>query len=60
MFTAQEIWDGAESVAYNGHSNELLARLGNWGMVAPRGENGEPDFSQAEVSHLSTWAVPDF
>ena len=60
MFTAQEIWDSAESVAYHGSRNELLARLGEWGMVAPRNESGEPDFDQAKVSHLSTWAVPDF
>ena len=60
MVTAQEIWGNAESVAYHGPRNELLARLGEWGMVAPRGEDGEPDFDQAQVSHLSTWAVPDF
>ncbi len=60
MFTAQDIWDSAEAVAYHGPKNELLARLGEWGMVAQMGENGEPDFGQAQVSHLSTWAVPDF
>ena len=60
MLTAQEIWNAAESSAYHGPRNELLARLGEWGMVAPRKENGEPDFDQAEVSHLSTWSKPDF
>ena len=60
MFTVQEIWLHAESVAYHGPRNELLARLGEWGMVAPRNEDGEPDFSQAQVSHLSSWSKPDF
>ena len=60
MVTAEQIWESAESVAYHAPRNQLLARLGDWGMVAPANAEGEPDFARAQVSHLSTWAVPDF
>ena len=60
MLTAQEIWDNAEAVTYHGPHDELLARLGEWGVVIPHDEHGKPDFDRAQVSHLSTWAVPDF
>lgn len=57
--TAQEIWENTDSSAFNWHTNEYLARSGEWGLVAPE-LDGEPDWTKAGVSHLCTWANPQF
>lgn len=58
--TAKEIWDAAQSTAFNHATREYFARCGDVGAVIPEGADGEPDFSRGEVSPLSEWACQDF
>ena len=59
--TVERVWFSADSTAYNTHTGEYFARLGEWGAVIPQNlATGEPDFNQGEVSPLKDWAVQDF
>lgn len=53
--TAQEVWAHRESSTLNRHTNEYIARSGEWRMAAPKKE-GEPDWANAQVTHLRTWS----
>ena len=57
---AKEIWDAAQSVAFNHATREYFARCEGFGAVIPEGADGEPDFLRGEVSPLSEWACQDF
>ena len=60
MNQAKEIYESAESRAFNHHTREYMARKGDLGVIIPEGEDGEPDFDKGVVTPLSTWAVQDF
>lgn len=60
MNNAKEIYDNAESRAFNHNTREYMARKGDKGVVIPEGQDGEPDFDKGVVTPLSTWAVQDF
>ena len=57
---AQDIFDNADSCAFNHHTREYMARKGDKGAVIPEGADGEPDFNKAVVTPLSTWASQDW
>ena len=60
--TAKQIFDNADSTAFNFNTRELLARCGQWGAVIKEDDSSEEgyDFDNGVVTPLSEWAVQDF